>query len=354
VLKQQKLANLAASKSIARGGRPDESLLELIAPGDAAFLLAALAASGIAAPGVPLNDSLAVRALHQSALTGSVSAHAALADRYLRGRVVPEDCWGGLEHLKIFANSAIQLTEETGDFQPPLPTVRFRDRWLDPNYVDAHEMENGEDQVEMEEDMARRGSAEAQRHLGFRRLLGQGMEANPEHAMREFQAAAAEGDPYAMFNLGYMNLQGLGVPAQNFEAAQRWFHEAAEAGLPAAANGIGVMHFNGQGIVQNFTAARLAFENGAHGGDADSMFNLGTIYRHGYGTPMNLTLARQHFKVTCVRIGPLEGILRAGADGGGGSRRGGQLHEREGAALRLCVPAQPLDVQPQRGAARLR
>lgn len=31
----------------------------------------------------------------------------------------------------------------------------------------------------MEQDMARRGSAEAQRHLGFRRLLGQGLEADP-------------------------------------------------------------------------------------------------------------------------------------------------------------------------------
>lgn len=288
-------AALAASRSIAKGGRPDEFLLELIAPGDAAFLLAGLAATGIASPHVPFNDTWAVRALHQSVLTGSVSAHAALADRYLHGRGVPKDCWWGLEHLKIFAESAVQTAEETGDFQPPLPTVRFRDRWLDPNYVDAHEMENGEAQVEMEEDMARRGSAEAQRHLGFRRLLGQGMEANPEHALREFQAAAAEGDPYAMFNMGYMYLRGLGAQ-RNFQQAQHWFEQAAEAGLPAAYNGLGVMNFNGQGTSQNFTAARIAFEKGAHGGDADSMFNLGTIFRHGYGHPMNLTLARRHLE----------------------------------------------------------
>lgn len=54
---------------------------------------------------------------------------------------------GGRARRRDGASACVQLTEETGDFQPPLPTVRFRDRWLDPNYVDAHEMENGEDQV---------------------------------------------------------------------------------------------------------------------------------------------------------------------------------------------------------------
>lgn len=40
-----------------------------------------------------------------------------------------------------------QSTEETNNFVAPLPTVRFRDRWLDPNYVDVHQLENGEAQV---------------------------------------------------------------------------------------------------------------------------------------------------------------------------------------------------------------
>ena len=33
-----------------------------------------------------------------------------------------------------------------------------------------------------------------------------------DHAFREFQGAAAEGDAYAMFNLGYMYLRGVGTP----------------------------------------------------------------------------------------------------------------------------------------------
>mmetsp|Transcript_11317 Transcript_11317/g.32104 ORF Transcript_11317/g.32104 Transcript_11317/m.32104 type:complete len:1034 (-) Transcript_11317:325-3426(-) len=283
------------SKAIAWGGTSDKSLLKLAAPGDASFIVAAIMAAGIGAPTVELNDTKAVSLLHKSAMTGTLEAHMSLADRYFMGRGVPKNCLWGLNHAKAVADHAIQMTEETSNYVAPLPTVRLRDRWLDPNYVDVHEMENGAAQVEMEEDMARRGSVEAQRHLGFRRLLGQGMDANPDHAFREFQGAAMEGDIFAMFNLGYMYLRGVGTP-QNFGEAGRWFNQAAQAGLPAASNGLGVMAFNGHGMAQNLTAARLAFEAGAAGGDADSMYNLGTMYRSGFGTLANQTLARKHFQ----------------------------------------------------------
>uniref|UniRef100_A0A061SHG4 Protein sel-1 1-like n=1 Tax=Tetraselmis sp. GSL018 TaxID=582737 RepID=A0A061SHG4_9CHLO len=295
ILKAQAQAMLNHSKSIEWGGTVDPALRKMADAGSAAFILAALAASGIAARHEPLNDTRAVELLHQSAMAGSVEAHTALADRYFLGRGVPQDCPWGLHHAKVAATHAIQVAEDTSNYIAPLPTVRLRDRWLDPNYVDAYQQENGEAQVEMEEDMARRGSAEAQRHLGFRRLLGHGMEANPEHAMREFEGAAAEGDPYAMFNIGYMYLRGLGA-AQDFPRAMQWFRRAADAGLPAAANGLGVMHFNGQGVPQNLTEARRAFEKGAEGGDADSMYNLGTIYRSGFGTPVNATLSKKYFQ----------------------------------------------------------
>lgn len=59
--------------------------------------------------------------------------------------------------------------------------------------------------------LARRGNADAQRRMAYRRLVGRGIEADPEGAFHDFQAAAAQGDPYAIFNVGYMHLRvGVG------------------------------------------------------------------------------------------------------------------------------------------------
>lgn len=43
--------------------------------------------------------------------------------------------------------------------------------------------------------------------MAYRRLLGRGIDADPAGAWQDFQVAAAGGDPYALFNLGYMTLR---------------------------------------------------------------------------------------------------------------------------------------------------
>lgn len=58
-----------------------------------------------------------------------------------------------------------------------------------------------------DEDLALRGVAEAQRHVGYRRLLGRGVDQDVHEARRYFEAAAGAGDPYAAFNLGYMYMR---------------------------------------------------------------------------------------------------------------------------------------------------
>ena len=51
------------------------------------------------------------------------------------------------------------------------------------------------------------------------------MEADPEGAFHDFQAAAQQGDAYAIFNLGYMYLRGLHVPV-NYTVAKDYFEKA--------------------------------------------------------------------------------------------------------------------------------
>ena len=61
------------------------------------------------------------------------------------------------------------------------------------------------------------------------------------------------------------------------------FKQAASKALPVAHNGLGVLHFHGQGVPANHTLARLHFEKGAALGDHDAAYNLGTIQEVGPG-----------------------------------------------------------------------
>ena len=104
------------------------------------------------------------------------------------------------------------------------------------------------------------------------------IQADPAAAFQQFQEAALQGDAYAVFNLGYMHMKGIGTQP-NATTAQQNFEIAAKHGIPAAYNGLGVLHFEGHaGSTIDYSAARQAFMNGAALGDPDSMFNLATIY----------------------------------------------------------------------------
>lgn len=49
-----------------------------------------------------------------------------------------------------------------------------------------------------------RGLVDGHRQLGYRMLLGQGMERDEAGAFQQFREAARRGDPVAQFNLAYM------------------------------------------------------------------------------------------------------------------------------------------------------
>lgn len=113
------------------------------------------------------------------------------------------------------------------------------------------------------------------------------VQADAAAALQQLQEAAALGDPYATFNLGYMHMRGMGTPP-NATAARVNFEIAARHDMPSAYNGLGVLHYEGQaGAPVDFVAARHAFEAGAQLGDPDAMFNLATMYA---GTHMDLCL----------------------------------------------------------------
>ena len=118
-------------------------------------------------------------------------------------------------------------------------------------------------------------------------------------ALQQLQEAAALGDPYATFNLGYMHMRGMGTPP-NATAARANFEMAAQHGIASAYNGLGVLHYKGQaGAPVDYVAARQAFETGAAFGDPDAMFNLATMHA-GIFTPGPLLCNRNPKVLGCT------------------------------------------------------
>lgn len=95
-------------------------------------------------------------------------------------------------------------------------------------------------------------------------------------------------------------LQGLFVP-KNTTRARELFEVAADMGLAAGHNGLGVLHYGGQGVEQNLTAAFEAFTRGARMNDADSMYNIGAAGSRGRAGPPASCCAKLHLRALCLQ-----------------------------------------------------
>jgi hypothetical protein len=112
-------ARWAASSEAVVDDRP-----HLEACGDAAFVMAALLASGVAAPAAPRDDKAAVRLLHLAAAAGSADAHLALADRYFGGRGVPRSCREGMRRATLVAEDLARQVVYLGTRVVPAAAVK--------------------------------------------------------------------------------------------------------------------------------------------------------------------------------------------------------------------------------------
>ena len=113
--------------------------------------------------------------------------------------------------------------------------------------------------------LAEQGDASAQWILGFMYLNGEGMPQNYGQAAHWLTKAAEQGFAMAQFNLGFMYDNGEGVP-QDFKKALDWYTKAAEQGLAEAQTNLGVMYAAGQ-ISQDYTRAYSWFNLAASQGN---------------------------------------------------------------------------------------
>ena len=120
--------------------------------------------------------------------------------------------------------------------------------------------------------LAEQGDASAQWILGFMYLNGEGMPQNYGQAAHWLTKAAEQG--FAMYD------NGEGVP-QDFKKALEWYTKAAEQGLAEAQTNLGVMYNNGEGVPQDFKKALEWYTKAAEQGLAEAQTNLGVMYAAG-------------------------------------------------------------------------
>jgi TPR repeat protein len=104
--------------------------------------------------------------------------------------------------------------------------------------------------------------------------------------LSHWQNLAEKGSANAQFNLGAMYDSGDGVPEDDAEAA-KWYHQAADQGHVNAQFNLGVMYANGEGVTENVVAAATWYRKAANLGDYRAQYNLGVLYANGEGVPQS-------------------------------------------------------------------
>jgi Sel1 repeat len=106
--------------------------------------------------------------------------------------------------------------------------------------------------------------------------MGRGVPRNYKEAMYQFGIAAAQGNPRAMANLGWMYQNGLGTET-DYSKAYEWYLKAAESGDAIANWNIGKLYEDGRGVLTDSAKARQWFSKGAALGDFNSQKALAEL-----------------------------------------------------------------------------
>jgi hypothetical protein len=132
-------------------------------------------------------------------------------------------------------------------------------------------------------ELSKQGHADAITSLGFMYQNAQGCDKDEQKAFECYTKGAELKQPYALFNLAIIYMNGLGdVQTDQFKAHDLHM-QAAEREVPPAMYEVGLMLERGLGCVQNFSEAAFWYEEGAKRGHLESFNNLGVLYKDGHG-----------------------------------------------------------------------
>lgn len=131
------------------------------------------------------------------------------------------------------------------------------------------------------ETQALQGVPEAQHDMGALYVAGHGqVKRDLNRAVWWFNEAANNGVPNAIYNLGVLYHQGMGVD-KSLEKAISLYRRAASLGHAEAQYNLGIANIEGIGVPYNPGRAARFFESAALKGVVESAYNLGLIYENG-------------------------------------------------------------------------
>ena len=106
-------------------------------------------------------------------------------------------------------------------------------------------------------------------------------------ALEAWLPLADDGDLNAMYNVGLIFDEGLGVGVDKSQAL-RWYLPPAEAGDVAAQFNVAVIYDFGDGVPENNKKALFWYTQAAQQADEQAQYNLGLMYATGEGTPTDI------------------------------------------------------------------
>jgi len=116
----------------------------------------------------------------------------------------------------------------------------------------------------------------------------------PSAAASWYRQAANQGDSQAQVALGYMLLDGVGVPTDRSEGV-KWLQRAAQSGHSQAQVDLGWMYYRGDSVEKDASKAAQWFRNAAGQRNADAQLSLAMLYHSGDGVPRNDVVALMYY-----------------------------------------------------------
>ena len=132
-------------------------------------------------------------------------------------------------------------------------------------------------------ELAEQGDSDAQTSLGFMYQNAQGCEKDEKKVFEFYSMAAEAKQPYALFNLAILYMNGIGGVEHDQFKAHDLHMEAATREVPPAMYEVALMLERGLGCLQNYSEAAFWYEEGAKRGHLESFNNLGVLYKEGHG-----------------------------------------------------------------------
>ncbi len=150
---------------------------------------------------------------------------------------------------------------------------------------------------------AERGSADAQRAIGYLHSKGFGVEKSAVKAVRAWEDAYRRGEGYAALSLAlyykgdleFTEAERAGAPAIDRATAFEWMQRAASSSYANAVL-LARMYLAGDGTKANPKEAIRLLRWAVHCGDYSARAALGEAYLHGAGVPKDPAMALRWFK----------------------------------------------------------